>query len=142
MYFIFSISTLHIGAATISAWSQFVNGLIGTIAASINGATLSVSNAVNSAINTLGNNVQVDWVYEELGVYVVLCCNFCFLLLMLYCLTLFHRHHLSVPTWMYPGSMRKRSFVSVLCCNYCFCYCCCVHRHHNSTSGASSGPAT
>lgn len=42
-----------------TAWSNFINGLVGTIGTLINGTTLNVSTAVNSAINTIGANLQV-----------------------------------------------------------------------------------
>ncbi|KAM3959730.1 LOW QUALITY PROTEIN: uncharacterized protein ACR2FA_006255 [Aphomia sociella] len=47
--------------ATVSAWSNFVNSLIGTITAGVNGTTDTISTAVNSAINTLGTNIQVPY---------------------------------------------------------------------------------
>lgn len=37
-----------------------MNSLIGTIGAVVNGTVFTVSNAVNSAINTLGTNIQVS----------------------------------------------------------------------------------
>ncbi|CAG9788433.1 unnamed protein product [Diatraea saccharalis] len=50
----------HGASATVTAWSNFVNSLIGTIAAAINGTAATVGSTVNGAINTLGTNIQVS----------------------------------------------------------------------------------
>lgn len=43
----------------VTAWSNFVNSLIGTIGATVNGSTTAISSAVNSGIDTVGSNLQV-----------------------------------------------------------------------------------
>ncbi|XP_014355378.2 uncharacterized protein LOC106708398 isoform X2 [Papilio machaon] len=43
---------------SVAAWTTFTTSLIGTIGALINGTTATVSTAVNSAINTVGTNLQ------------------------------------------------------------------------------------
>ncbi|XP_063364982.1 uncharacterized protein LOC134653537 [Cydia amplana] len=42
----------------VAAWQAFVTGLIGSIGATINGTATTISMAVNSAINTLGSNIE------------------------------------------------------------------------------------